>query len=59
MGKQFCAGLIVKPPRETAPSFVKGSLSGKVAEFIPFLEEHAKGDGWVNIDLKEGKSGKW
>ena len=50
--------MIFKEPRAKAPDYVKGSLSIKVEEFIPFLQEHAK-NGWVNINLKEAKSGKF
>lgn len=56
--KVFVNGLIFKAPRPTAPSFVKGSLSVKVEDFTQFMAEHAK-NGWVNIDLKESKGGKF
>lgn len=53
----FADGLIVKMPSEKAPDFVMGKLSFKLEEFIPFLQANAK-DGWVNLDLLVGKSGK-
>lgn len=53
----FADGLIVKMPSEKAPDFVMGKLSVKLEEFIPFLQNNAK-DGWVNLDLLIGKSGK-
>lgn len=56
--KVFIKGLIFKAPRAKAPSFVKGSLSIKVDELTAFLQEHSK-NGWVNINLKEAKSGKY
>lgn len=56
--KVFAKGLIFKAPRPKAPSYVKGSLSVKVDEFKAFLDEHTK-NGWVNINLKEAKSGKY
>lgn len=56
--KIFIDGLIFRKPHENAPDFVIGKLSVKVEEFIKFLEEH-ESNGWVNIDLKEGKSGKY
>jgi hypothetical protein len=57
---QFVAGLLVKPPHEKAPSFVKASISIKVAELGMWLRErHKAGEEWVNIDIKEAKSGKW
>lgn len=55
--KVFADGMFFKRPREGAPDFVKGAVSIKVAEFIPFIEKHAK-EGWVNLDLKESKGGK-
>lgn len=57
--KTFADGLIAKAPHPNAPDFVKAKLSIKVEDFTKFLEAHAKGDGWVNIDVKESKGGKW
>jgi hypothetical protein len=57
--KIFCDGLIAKKPNGRAPEFIKATLSIKVAEFIPFLETHAKEDGWVNITVKESRGGKF
>lgn len=56
--KIFADGFIYKPPREGAPDYVKGSLSIKVADFMAFLQQHEKPDGWVNLDIKESKGGK-
>lgn len=56
--KTFANGLIFKAPRESAPEYVKGSLSVKVDEFVEFLNEHVTPSGWVNIDIKESKGGK-
>ena len=57
----FPEGFIFKRPRAGAPDFVKGAMSIKVDEFIPFLQEHAN-NGWVNLDLltsqKTGEDGK-
>lgn len=57
MDKIFADGIMFKRPREGAPEFVKGSVSIKVAEFVPFVEKHTK-EGWVNLDLKESMNGK-
>jgi hypothetical protein len=57
--KIFTDGMIVKPPRDGAPDFVKASISIKTEDFVRFLEDHTKPDGWVNIDVKAGQSGKW
>lgn len=56
--KIFPKGMYVENPREGAPDFVKGSLSIKIAEAIPFLEMHQNNCGYVRLDLKESISGK-
>jgi hypothetical protein len=56
--KIFANGIIYKAPRENAPDFVKGTLSIKTEEFTRFLEDHTKPTGWVNLVVKEGRSGK-
>lgn len=45
-------------PREGSPEFVKGRLSFKVAEVIPFLQKYETNGGWVNVDLKKSAGGK-
>ncbi len=57
---EFVDGLIVKPPHERAPSYLKASISIKVADLGVWLRaKHKAGDEWVNIDVKEARSGKW
>lgn len=57
---EFVNGLIVKAPSPKAPDFVKCSISIKVDELGVWLrEKHKAGEEWVNIDVKESKSGKW
>lgn len=57
---EFVDGLIVKPPHPKAPDFVKASIAIKVADLGKWLRGKFKtGDEWVNIDVKEAKSGKW
>jgi hypothetical protein len=57
---EFVDGLIVKAPHEKAPSFVKASISIKVADLGVWLRaKHKAGEEWVNLDVKEAKSGKW
>jgi len=54
---EFPNGLMVKPPHERAPDFVKASISIKVADLMAWLQSR---DGeWVNLDVKESKGGKW
>lgn len=50
--------MIAKKPHPNAPSFVIANISVKVEDFAPFMEENAKG-GWLNIGIKEAKSGKF
>jgi hypothetical protein len=57
---EFVDGLIVKAPNPKAPDFVKASISIKVEDLGKWLRAKYKaGDEWVNIDVKEAKSGKW
>ena len=57
---QFVDGLIVKAPHPKAPDYVKAQISIKVEDLGKWLREKYKaGEEWVNIDVKEAKSGKW
>jgi len=57
---EFVDGLIVKAPHAKAPDYVKASIAIKVENLGKWLREKYKaGDEWVNIDVKEAKSGKW
>lgn len=57
---EFVNGLNVKAPRDGAPDFVKASISIKVNDLIAWLNgRYSKGDEWVNLDVKEARSGKW
>ena len=57
---EFVDGLIVQAPHPKAPSFVKASISIKVADLGIWLrEKHKAGEEWVQVDIKEAKSGKW
>jgi len=53
----FASGIMFKLPRENAPDYVKGSLSVKLDDFVAWAKNNAE-NGWVNLDLKVGKSGK-
>jgi hypothetical protein len=55
--KVFADGFIFKR-KENAPEFVVGSQSIKVDEAIAFLQLYQK-DGWVNLDIKQSKGGKY
>jgi len=54
--KIFANGFIFKTT-ETQPEWVVGSMSVKVEEAIAFLKENDK-NGWVNLNINTGKSGK-
>jgi hypothetical protein len=54
---KFIDGLIVKPPHENAPEYVKAKLSIKRAELIAWLQAQ-QGD-WINADIKESQGGKF
>lgn len=57
---EFVDGLIVKAPHERAPDYVKAQISIKVEDLGKWLREKYKAkEEWVNIDVKEAKSGKW
>jgi hypothetical protein len=58
MERVFINGLIFKAPSPKAPDWVKGKLSIKVDEFSKFIQENNK-CGWVNIDLKQSREGKY
>ena len=54
--KVFAEGFIFKM-KSDSPEWVVGSLSLKVDEAIAFIQKNSK-NGWVNLDLNIGKSGK-
>ena len=57
---EFVDGLIVTAPNPKAPDYVKANISIKVEDLWKWLREKYKaGEEWVNIDVKEAKSGKW
>jgi len=53
----FIDGMMIKPPSEKAPDFIKGSISVKCKEFNEFMKAH-QNEGWLNIDIKKSKGGK-
>jgi hypothetical protein len=56
--KKFIDGFFVKEPTR---DFIKCSISIKKADFADWFRKELKtsDDDWINIDVKEGKSGKW
>ena len=55
--KEFVDGLMIKAPHQNAPDFVKASISIKRADLGNWLR--GKSDEWINLSVKESKSGKW
>ena len=57
---EFVDGLIVKAPHPKAPDYVKANIAIKVADLGVWLRaKHKAGEEWVNVDVREAKSGKW
>lgn len=54
---QFVGGLIAKSPHDKAPEYVKARLSIKVKDLQDWLATQS--GEWVNVDIKEARSGKW
>ena len=52
----FPEGISVRDPHEKAPDFVRGRISMKKDELIPWLEKQ-EGE-WINCDIKRSKGGK-
>jgi hypothetical protein len=57
MDKEFVDGLIINPPHEKAPDFVKAKISIKRKDLGNWLR--GKDDEWINLDVKVSKGGKW
>lgn len=55
--KIYPDGLYAHPPRDGAPDFVKGKISIHRDRLGAFLSTWP--DEWVNLDVKEGREGKW
>ena len=54
---EFPKGLMIKKPRDGAPDFVIATISIKREELIEWLS--GKDGDWINLDVKEAKSGHW
>ena len=57
--KIFADGFRFEKPREGSPDFVKGRISVKVPEAVAFLQQHQNNGGWVNLEIKKSKEGKF
>lgn len=56
MSKEFVDGLIIKPPRDGAPDFIKCTISIKRKDLGNWLRQ--KSEDWINLDVKRSKDGK-
>jgi hypothetical protein len=50
-------GLRVWPPRDNAPSFVKGKISIHLETFTEWAKQHVDENGRIAFDLKDGRDG--
>lgn len=55
--EKFAAGMRVSKPSEKAPKFIIANIGINVADFLFWANKHSD-RGWVNIQVKESKSGK-
>ena len=59
MDKIFADGMQYAVPSDKAMAIgIVGKVSFRVEEFTKFLTEHQSNSGWVNVDIRMGKSGK-
>jgi hypothetical protein len=56
--KKKIDGLIVKK-NEKSPDWVLTSVSVEVESFKKWLDEKKNAKGWVNLDLKQTKDGRY
>jgi len=54
---EFIDGFIAKKPHPNAPDFVKAKISIKRQDLLDWLQK--RNDEWINIDVKESKTGNW
>jgi hypothetical protein len=55
--KIFADGFSFKR-NENAPDFVVGRVSIKIEDAVAFMRQHEK-NGWVNLDVKQARSGNY
>jgi hypothetical protein len=55
----FTEGMKAFKPRDTAPEFVKADLLIDVAKFTVFINDHAKPDGTMRVQIREAKTGNY
>ena len=55
----FADGVLYEPKEIENMPWLKAALSFRVKDFKEFLDTHVNDRGYVNCDVKVGKSGKW
>ena len=55
---KFIDCMRIDKPREGAPAFVKAKIGINVEKFTAYLQEHANGNGFVDIDVLESRDGE-
>lgn len=56
--KIYPKGIFIKKPENT-PDFVLGRMGVKTEDFINFLHEHTKANGFCDFDLLQGDKGPY
>jgi hypothetical protein len=58
----FIDGLSIYPPRDGAPTFLKGAISIDPVRFAEFMRknpQYINDKGYIRADIKVSKNGKW
>ena len=55
--KIYIDGLFVKAPNDKAPEWVIAKCSIHADKMIDFLKHYTNAKGYINFDIKKGKSG--
>lgn len=55
--KKFIDGMRFNEPPVKAPKWIKGQISVNVPKFRAYMDANQDDRGWLNIDVKEAKSG--
>jgi hypothetical protein len=58
MNKVFAEGMYFNERNEKMPEWLLGKISIKRDKLIPFLQAQKETNGYINLDIKMGKSGK-
>lgn len=56
--KIFADGLRFSELSEKTPTFIIAKMSVKVEDFTEFMRQHVNNAGYINVDIKVGKTGR-